>query len=112
MNSLLTGTERRLPRLLRKLSNRQDFHLQAEMFSFHSKYFVYRKLKRAPQELSFCFKCSDTGTVRILGNILYIAYVDQKKISVIVLLDMSKAFDSIQHDLAHLLLEILPKNAF
>ena len=41
------------------------------MFSFHSKYFVYRKLKRAPQILSFCFKCPDTGTVRILGNILY-----------------------------------------
>ena len=41
------------------------------MFSFHSKYFVYRKLKRAPQKLSFCFKCPDTGTVRILGNIQY-----------------------------------------
>ena len=41
------------------------------MFSFHSKYFVYRELKRAPQKLSFCFKCPDTGTVRILGNILY-----------------------------------------
>ena len=41
------------------------------MFSFHSKYFVYRELKRAPQKLSFCFKCPDTGTVRILDNILY-----------------------------------------
>ena len=41
------------------------------MFSFHSKYFVYRQLKRARQKLSFCFKCPDTGTVRILGNILY-----------------------------------------
>ena len=41
------------------------------MFSFHSKYFVYGELKRAPQKLSFCFKCPDTGTVRILGNILY-----------------------------------------
>ena len=41
------------------------------MFSFHSKYFVYRELKRAPEKLSFCFKCPDTGTVRILGNILY-----------------------------------------
>ena len=41
------------------------------MFSFHSKYFVYRELKRAPQKLSFCFKCPDTGTVRILGNKLY-----------------------------------------
>ena len=71
MKSLLTWTERRLLRLFRKLSNRQNFHLKAEMFSFHSKYFVYRKLKRAPQKLSFCFKCPDTGTVRILGNILY-----------------------------------------
>ena len=34
------------------------------MFSFHSKYSVYRELKRAPQKLSFCFKCQDTGTVR------------------------------------------------
>ena len=33
------------------------------MFSFHSKYFIYRELKRAPQKLSFCFKCPDTGTV-------------------------------------------------
>ena len=39
------------------------------MFSFHSKYFVYRELKKAPQKLSFCFKWPDTGTVRILGNI-------------------------------------------
>ena len=44
------------------------------MFSFHSKYFVYRELKRAPQKLSFCFKCPDTGTVRILGNILYLCF--------------------------------------
>ena len=42
------------------------------MFSFHSKYFVYRELKRAPQKLRFCFQCPDTGTVRILGNILYV----------------------------------------
>ena len=41
------------------------------MFSIHSKYSVYRELKRAPQKLSFCFKCQDTGTVRILGIILY-----------------------------------------
>ena len=26
----------------------------------------------APEKLSFCFKCPDTGTVRILGNILYL----------------------------------------
>ena len=71
MKSLLTWTERRLLRVFRKLWNRQNFHLKAEMFSFHSKYFVYRELKRAPQKLSFCFKCPDTGTVRILGNILY-----------------------------------------
>ena len=70
-NSLLTWTERRLLRLFRKLWNLQNFHLKAEMFSFHSKYFVYRELKRAPQKLSFCFKCPDTGTVQILGNILY-----------------------------------------
>ena len=44
------------------------------MFSFHSKYFVYRELKRAPQKLSFRFKCPDTGTVRILGNILYLLF--------------------------------------
>ena len=42
------------------------------MFSFHSKYFAYRELKRAPQNLSFCFKCPDTGTVQILGNILHL----------------------------------------
>ena len=71
MKSLLTWTEWRLVRLFRKLSNRQNFYLKAEMFSFHSKYFVYRELKRAPQKLSFCFKCPDTGTVRILDNILY-----------------------------------------
>ena len=71
MKSVLTWTERRLLRLFRKLSSRQNFHLKAEMFSFYSKYFVYRELKRAPQKLSFCFKCPDTGTVRILGNILY-----------------------------------------
>ena len=43
------------------------------MFSFHSQYFVYRGTKnrqKAPQKLSFCFKCPGTGTVRILGNIL------------------------------------------
>ena len=72
MKSLLTWTERRLLRLFRKLSNRQNFHLKAEMFSFHSKYFVYRELKRAPQKLSFCFKCPNTGSVRILGNIMYL----------------------------------------
>ena len=71
MKSLLTWTERSLLWLFRMLSNRQNFHLKAEMYSFHSKYFVYRELKRAPQKLSFCFKCPDTGTVRILGNILY-----------------------------------------
>ena len=73
MKSWLTWTERRLLRLFRKLSYRQKFHLKAEMFSFHSNYFVYRELKTAPEKLSFCFKCPDTGTVRILGNILYIA---------------------------------------
>ena len=41
------------------------------MFTFHSKYFVYRELKKVPQKLSFCFKCPDIGTVLILGNILY-----------------------------------------
>ena len=44
------------------------------MFSFHSKYFVYRELKKAPQKLSFCFKWPDTGTVRTLGN-LYISLI-------------------------------------
>ena len=41
------------------------------MFGFLSEYFVYRKLRRVPEKLSFRFKCPDTGTVRILGNILY-----------------------------------------
>ena len=41
------------------------------MFSFHWKHFVYQELKRAPQKLSFCVTCPDTGAVRILGNILY-----------------------------------------
>ena len=77
MKSLFTWTERRLLRLFRKLLNRQNLHLKAEMFSFHSKYFVYRELKRAPQKLSFCFKCPDTGTVRILGNILYGSHVSK-----------------------------------
>ena len=44
------------------------------MFSFHLKHFVYRELRRAPQKLSFCFKSPDTGTVRILGNILFQVY--------------------------------------
>ena len=60
MKSLLTWTERCLLRLFCKLSRRQNFHLKAEMFSFHSKYFVYRELKRAPQKLSFCYP-PDTG---------------------------------------------------
>ena len=66
MKCLFTWTERRSLRLFRKLSTRQNFHLKAQMFSFHSKFFVYRWLKRAPQKLSFCFKCPDTGqhTVR------------------------------------------------
>ena len=55
MKCLFTWTERRLLRLFRKLSTRQNLHLKAEMFSFHSKYFVYRELKRVPQKLSFCF---------------------------------------------------------
>ena len=55
MKCLFTWTERRLLRLFRKLSTRQNLHLKAEMFSFHSKYFVHRELKRAPQKLSFCF---------------------------------------------------------
>ena len=37
------------------------------MFSFHSKYFVYRELKRAPQKLSFCFKCPDTGQHTVIN---------------------------------------------
>ena len=49
------------------------------MFSFHSKYFVYRELKRALQKLSFCFKCPDTGTFRILGNILWQAEITKQK---------------------------------
>ena len=46
------------------------------MFSFHSKYFAYRELKRAPQKLSFCFKVSgywyrsDTGQHTVPAKIL------------------------------------------
>ena len=45
-------------------------HFKAEKFSFLSKSFVYRKLKRATQKLSFCFKWLDTGehTVVLLGG--------------------------------------------
>ena len=53
------------------------------MFSFHSKCCIYRELKRAPQKLSFCFKCTDTGTVRILGSILYIE-IDDKELDAFV----------------------------
>ena len=60
MKCLFTWTKRRLLQLFRKLSTRQNPHLKAEVFSFHSKYFR-RSLKRAPQKLSFCFKCPDTG---------------------------------------------------
>ena len=42
------------------VSQAVNFHLKVEMFRFHSKYFVYRELKRAPQKLSFCFKWPDT----------------------------------------------------
>ena len=75
MKSLLTWTKRRLLQLFRKLSTRQNFHILAEMFSFHSKYFVYRPLKRAPQKLSFCFQWPHTGTGRILGNIQYSSFM-------------------------------------
>ena len=75
MKCLFTWTERRLLRLFRKLSTRQNLHLKAEMFSFHSKYFVYRELKRAPQKLSFCFN------VRILVPSGYRAtYCNGKKL--------------------------------
>ena len=47
----------------------QTLNFKFEMFIFHSKYFVYRKLKSALQKLSFCFKWPDTDTCRILGNI-------------------------------------------
>ena len=50
---------------------RQNLHLKAEIFSFHSKYFVYRKLDRVLQKSSFCLKWPDTGTDQILGNMLY-----------------------------------------
>ena len=33
------------------------------------------RTERAPQKLSFCFKCADTGTVRILGNIAVLLQV-------------------------------------
>ena len=33
--------------------------------------------------MSFCFKCTDTGTVRILGSVLYIE-IDDKELDVFV----------------------------
>ena len=51
---------------------RQNFHLKAEMFSFYSKYFVYRELKWAPHFYFIIF--FDTGTGRILDNILYCSF--------------------------------------
>ena len=56
------------------------------MFSFHSKYFVCRELKKGPQKLSFCFKIPDTGTVRILGNILYSSEDFKENINIVLLL--------------------------
>ena len=50
----------------------KTFILKLKSSAFIRNTFVYRELKRAPQKLSFCFKCPDTGTVRILGNILYV----------------------------------------
>ena len=44
-------------------------------FSFHLKYFVYRKLKRMLQKLSFCFKWPDTGTCRILHGTTYCNHI-------------------------------------
>ena len=64
--------QRSLPHLVWcAVKTHQNLHFKAEIFSFLSKYFVYRKLKRALQKLSFCFNRPDTGTGRILGNILY-----------------------------------------
>ena len=71
MKSLLTSSERRLLRLFRKLSNRQTFRVKAEMFSFHSKYFVYLESEKGASKIEFLFQVSGTGTVRILDNILY-----------------------------------------
>ena len=71
MKIWLTWTERRLLQLFLKLWARQNLHFKAEMFGFLSEYFVYRKLRRAREKLSFRFKYPDTGTVRVLGNILY-----------------------------------------
>ena len=74
MKCLLTWTERGLLRLLCKLSTRQNLHLKAKMFSFRSKYFVYRYLKRAPQKLSFCFKCPDTGQHTVLDSKFHVFF--------------------------------------
>ena len=52
MKILLTLTERRLL----KLWARQNLPFKAEMFGFNWEYFIYQKLKRAPQKLSFCLK--------------------------------------------------------
>ena len=54
--------QRSLPHLVWcAVKTRQNLHFKAEIFSFRSKYFVYRKLKRALQKLSFCFNRPDTG---------------------------------------------------
>ena len=52
----------------------KNFILKLKCSAFIRNYFVYRELKTAPEKLSFCFKCPDTGTVRILGNILYTVF--------------------------------------
>ena len=74
MKIWLTWTEKRLL----KLWARQNLHFKAEMLGFLSEYFLYRKLRRAPENLSFRFMCPDTGTVRILDNILYVLDVLEK----------------------------------
>ena len=79
MKSLLTWTERRLPRLFRKLSNRQNFHLKAEMFSFHSKYFVYRGRLKNWVFVSSVRILVDTAVFPSLENIEISLYAQARK---------------------------------
>ena len=62
------------------------------MLSYHSKYFVYRELKRAPQKVSFCFKWPDTEqhTVPIYalpGTLTRLNNVQEKKYALTLPID-------------------------
>ena len=49
---------------------RQKFHFNAKMFGFLLEYLVDRTFISLPQKLKLFFKWSETGTGRVLSNIL------------------------------------------